>query len=117
MPAFGDRVDEKHTDAAIAYFQSFWTDDTYATWLKNSGQTEVAGKRDEDKGVGEDTSAVTASRLFKHPIQRRAIDDTRVHRESNNAPDDLSITSKTQWDSSVADSQRKRSILHKLSFI
>ena len=37
MPAFKEVLSSQQQDAVIAYFQDFWTDDIYETWLKNGG--------------------------------------------------------------------------------
>lgn len=33
MPAFGERLDAEARQAAIAYFQSFWSDEIYQRWV------------------------------------------------------------------------------------
>jgi mono/diheme cytochrome c family protein len=38
MPAFVDVLEQDDKLAAIAYFQSFWTDETYQQWMRMSGQ-------------------------------------------------------------------------------
>lgn len=37
MPAFIDVLDDSEKLAAIAYFQSFWTDDIYQQWMQMGG--------------------------------------------------------------------------------
>ena len=37
MPAFIDVLDDAEKLAAIAYFQSFWTDDIYQQWMQMGG--------------------------------------------------------------------------------
>lgn len=37
MPAFKDSLTLEEKDAAIAYFQSFWSDETYNKWVKYDG--------------------------------------------------------------------------------
>jgi mono/diheme cytochrome c family protein len=37
MPAFKDSLTLEEKDAAIAYFQSFWSDDIYNKWIKYDG--------------------------------------------------------------------------------
>ena len=37
MPAFKDKLTKKEREQAIAYFQSFWSDDIYQTWLSRDG--------------------------------------------------------------------------------
>lgn len=38
MPAFGETLSEDDKLAVIAYFQSFWSEETYAAWKKRSSQ-------------------------------------------------------------------------------
>lgn len=40
MPAFKDKLSAADVDAAIAYFQSKWSDETYAVWLERNGDGE-----------------------------------------------------------------------------
>lgn len=37
MPGFKGKISQKEAVAAIAYFQSFWSDEMYNTWLRNDG--------------------------------------------------------------------------------
>lgn len=37
MPAFGDKLTNKEKEAAISYFQSFWTDEIYNLWIQHGG--------------------------------------------------------------------------------
>lgn len=37
MPAFADTLNEEQKLAAIAFFQSYWTDEIYAQWLQMGG--------------------------------------------------------------------------------
>lgn len=37
MPGFGDRLTEAEQEAAIAFFQSKWSDDIYKMWLDRGG--------------------------------------------------------------------------------
>jgi mono/diheme cytochrome c family protein len=37
MPGFGNTLSEDEQDAAIAYFQSLWTQDIYQMWLQRGG--------------------------------------------------------------------------------
>jgi mono/diheme cytochrome c family protein len=37
MPAFKDKLTLQEKDAAISYFQSFWSDEFYNLWVKNGG--------------------------------------------------------------------------------
>ncbi|VAW66113.1 Cytochrome c family protein [hydrothermal vent metagenome] len=37
MPAFKDKLSEQEIRAVIAYFQSFWSDEVYSSWLENGG--------------------------------------------------------------------------------
>lgn len=37
MPAFIDELEQAEKLAAVAYFQSFWTDDIYQQWMKMGG--------------------------------------------------------------------------------
>ncbi|MBE0494633.1 MAG: cytochrome c [Thiomicrospira sp.] len=37
MPGFKDRLSQSEQLAAIAYFQSFWSDEIYQAWLKLDG--------------------------------------------------------------------------------
>lgn len=37
MPAFADVLEEEQKLAAIAFFQNYWTDETYAQWLQMGG--------------------------------------------------------------------------------
>ena len=37
MPAFEDVLDEQEKLAAIAYFQDFWSDEIYASWMEMGG--------------------------------------------------------------------------------
>jgi thiol:disulfide interchange protein DsbC len=67
MQAFGDRIDERDMDAAIAYFQSFWSDDMYATWLKNNGPAAAAEVQVNEESTSDDTSDVTAKLAARVP--------------------------------------------------
>jgi thiol:disulfide interchange protein DsbC len=67
MPGFVDKIGELDTDAAIAYFQSFWSDEVYATWLENSGPVKVAEEKVEEAAGGRDTAAVTARLAARLP--------------------------------------------------
>ena len=37
MPAFKDKLSDKEIRAVIAYFQNFWSDETYQSWLEIGG--------------------------------------------------------------------------------
>ncbi|MBD3609594.1 MAG: cytochrome c [Gammaproteobacteria bacterium] len=37
MPAFRDKLNNAEKEAAIAYFQSFWSDEVYTAWLGRGG--------------------------------------------------------------------------------
>ncbi len=37
MPAFKGKLNNEEKEASIAFFQSFWSDKTYAAWLKRGG--------------------------------------------------------------------------------
>jgi len=37
MPSFGDKLKKEEKFAVIAYFQSFWSGEIYAEWLKRGG--------------------------------------------------------------------------------
>ncbi|SEP11727.1 c-type cytochrome [Aquisalimonas asiatica] len=56
MPGFGDRLDDNEIDAAIAWFQSHWSDDVYEAWLDydergESGHDAGADTQGDDPGV------------------------------------------------------------------
>lgn len=40
MPAFKDKLTVEEKDAAISYFQSFWSDEFYNLWFQNGGLKE-----------------------------------------------------------------------------
>lgn len=40
MPGFTDRLDDAEIDAAIAWFQSHWSDDVYEAWLEYDARGE-----------------------------------------------------------------------------
>ena len=37
MPAFADKLSATEIDSAIAYFQHFWSDEIYNTWIERKG--------------------------------------------------------------------------------
>lgn len=37
MPAFGEKLSAEEVDSAIAYFQSYWSDEIYNTWIERKG--------------------------------------------------------------------------------
>lgn len=65
MPGFGDVLDEAEIAAVIAYVQSLWPDDIYATWAKSypedaAGGLTVPARANADEGDPTANDAITA---------------------------------------------------------
>ncbi len=67
MQGFADHINAADMDAAIAYFQSFWPDQIYATWLQNNGPVTVAQAPTGEGASSDDRSRITEQLASRVP--------------------------------------------------
>ncbi len=67
MPGFATKLKDNDIDAAIAYFQSFWSDEIYRRWLERSRQSGddpgPPAARNSSSAAGEEVLARLAARI------------------------------------------------------